>query len=223
MSRHGFTLIELLVVIAIIAILAAILFPVFAKAREKARQTSCLSNARQWATAVVEYAQDYDEVLVPSYSARPGLSPAYSLWYMNLQPYVQNTQLQRCPSAAGPAYNGSLGGTDMAINLHVAPSYSGVPLASINYPADTLIIADADWTRSTTDYPNSNSWRVSIPYHPSYFIPARHNGGANLVFCDGHAKWHQIALDPNSTYIGSVKYTIYPKDVSWYPDGTPLH
>ena len=63
MSRRGFTLIELLVVIAIIAILAAILFPVFAKAREKARQASCLSNVKQMCLALMQYAQDYDETL----------------------------------------------------------------------------------------------------------------------------------------------------------------
>jgi prepilin-type N-terminal cleavage/methylation domain-containing protein len=84
--RKGFTLIELLVVIAIIAILAAILFPVFAKAREKARQTSCLSNVKQIALAMMMYYQD-SEAFTPR-----------AVWMQRIQPYVNNQQIFRCPS-----------------------------------------------------------------------------------------------------------------------------
>ena len=97
MDRKGFTLIELLVVIAIIAILAAILFPVFAKAREKARQTSCLSNVKQTTLGLLMYVQDYDE--------RFGLDGGYNgdntwarQWPIAVQPYVKNAQILRCPS-----------------------------------------------------------------------------------------------------------------------------
>ena len=90
--RRGFTLIELLVVIAIIAILAAILFPVFARAREKARQTSCLSNVKQITLSALMYAQDYDETLPFGHS--------YGFWwYQVLQPYANNEQIFYCPSA----------------------------------------------------------------------------------------------------------------------------
>src|SRR5947199_7004434 len=86
-SRHGFTLIELLVVIAIIAILAAILFPVFAQVREKARQTSCLSNQKQIGNAVMLYAQDYDEQIVPWLSRKIAGQPLNErLWCVRLQP-----------------------------------------------------------------------------------------------------------------------------------------
>jgi prepilin-type N-terminal cleavage/methylation domain-containing protein/prepilin-type processing-associated H-X9-DG protein len=92
--RTGFTLIELLVVIAIIAILAAILFPVFAKAREKARQTSCLSNMRQMATASLSYVQDYDETF--TFACPDGWWG--NTWIPNVQPYCKNMQMFRCPS-----------------------------------------------------------------------------------------------------------------------------
>ena len=99
--NHGFTLIELLVVIAIIAILAAILFPVFAQAREKARAASCLSNTKQLGLALMMYAQDYDENFVGSYSFPNGWGncPRY-IWADMVQPYIKNVQLFTCPSAA---------------------------------------------------------------------------------------------------------------------------
>ena len=100
--RHGFTLIELLVVIAIIAILAAILFPVFAKAREKARQAACTSNLKQIGLAALQYEQDYDEIAVPAEVAWQ--DPVSSLYYAEgwpviLQPYTKSTGVFNCPDA----------------------------------------------------------------------------------------------------------------------------
>jgi prepilin-type N-terminal cleavage/methylation domain-containing protein len=102
--RSGFTLIELLVVIAIIAILAAILFPVFAQAREKARQTSCLSNTKQMGLAVLMYIQDYDEVTPlayhnPSWGGTQGPhTNFYASWWSFIYPYNKSSQVTRCPS-----------------------------------------------------------------------------------------------------------------------------
>src|SRR5438132_10516379 len=93
--RNGFTLIELLVVIAIIAILAAILFPVFAQAREKARQASCLSNAKQLMLAMRMYVTDYDDTSVPErYQAKIG----WVSWKVMILPYVKNAGVYQCPS-----------------------------------------------------------------------------------------------------------------------------
>jgi len=100
--RRGFTLIELLVVIAIIAILAAILFPVFARAREKARQASCQSNEKQIGLALLMYAQDYDEKFPLNWTGHCGAGPNFYDWMEVTQPYIKNWQVYMCPSVAMP-------------------------------------------------------------------------------------------------------------------------
>src|SRR5512135_1254151 len=92
-KRIGFTLIELLVVIAIIAILAAILFPVFAQAREKARQTACLSNSKQLSTSIAMYTQDYDETMILAVEWND-----WSIWTDRIQPYMKSWDIMYCPS-----------------------------------------------------------------------------------------------------------------------------
>jgi prepilin-type N-terminal cleavage/methylation domain-containing protein/prepilin-type processing-associated H-X9-DG protein len=231
MKTKGFTLIELLVVIAIIAILAAILFPVFARAREKAQQTSCLNNVKQMGLAAMMYAQDYDETNVPCSTTnvtvvyqRPDgtrTTLTWGPWYALIQPYAANPHIFICPSATVDIFDRS---TAYGANLLVTGRTFDLPvvkLAEIRYPAETILFADSAWTGSTADYSANNQWRLRDYHHPSFFIPARHNGGANMAFCDGHAKWHTI--QENDIYTGPIIYTRCPTDVAWYPDGRPLH
>ena len=155
--RRGFTLIELLVVIAIIAILAAILFPVFASAREAARRTACLSNTKQLGLAALLYAQDYDERLplfTWDYSTYWSIawSPESNRWLREgaiLFPYTKSNGIQSCPSyttkghlgGIGYGYNERLAGTNYAL-----PSYillEPAALGEITQPAATILFGDA--------------------------------------------------------------------------------
>ncbi|MFO7947975.1 MAG: DUF1559 domain-containing protein [Armatimonadota bacterium] len=188
--RKGFTLIELLVVIAIIAILAAILFPVFARAREKARQSSCLSNMKQIGLSIQMYIQDYDERLPRSLgyynSDNKASNPQDLYWYEATEPYIKNEQILLCPSESDHAYDTGDGSAqvylcDYAINQLI----DGQRLARIEAPASVILNAEH----------HNNYFRI---YNPgatgtnAYTALAwRHNEGANFNFVDGHAKWHR--------------------------------
>ena len=199
MRRRGFTLIELLVVIAIIAILAAILFPVFAKAREKARQSSCSSNLKQLGVGLLQYVQDYDEMLPQVYKD----SGATRYWWFNdVQAYIKNYQLMKCPSMTGLYWGGSYG---YALPMNHIWKEGGVAeptLAQFTKPSEVLWAIDAEW--AWTHYcPTCTSGGdpcctvgCKPPYSPA---DARHNDGANLVFGDGQVKWAK-----NSTVESSV-------------------
>lgn len=188
MKKRGFTLIELLVVIAIIAILAAILFPVFARAREKARQSSCLSNVKQISLGAHMYFQDYDEHLLHYRHEVPGDTSIY--WSEILQPYVMNQQIFRCPSASnlshgyGWAYN-YLGWPGRG-GCQSASAGAAATLAEVTHPAQTIMMGESE-NRVTIYAPLSQS------FIETYCLPRMredaHNDGANYGFVDGHAKW----------------------------------
>ncbi len=212
--RYGFTLIELLVVIAIIAILAAILFPVFARAREKARQTSCLSNVKQMSLGMLMYAQDYDETMMPALTFNCG-TPGHvyadrRYWLEILEPYVKNWQIYRCPSDSSPYYSGGGGAIQPFYKTSYGPnltpmigqagstSTSGVAgclLADMERPAEKVMMVESNSIGA--------SGLVAVPAwtgDPNGFgddvaFGARHNNGLNVAYCDGHAKWASCNMD----------------------------
>ncbi|MBC7287500.1 MAG: DUF1559 domain-containing protein [Armatimonadetes bacterium] len=178
--RKGFTLIELLVVIAIIAILAAILFPVFARAREKARQASCQSNIKQIALGILMYAQDYDEIL-PSNAVFP---PSGAIrWPALVMPYVKNADLFTCPSEKTVAIGGTPLGNSESSGYGLGCHIYGYEIAKIFKPAETILLAD---TNTYMVRAAGQSWG-SEPVGGRQVL-YRHNQMANFAFCDGHAK-----------------------------------
>ena len=201
MSRRGFTLIELLVVIAIIAILAAILFPVFARAREKARQTSCLSNMKQTSLAVLMYTNSYSEKFPPTFFYTANSEKLF-WWEDMIQPYVMNWQLYVCPSGTPQTRSGDLRPDGHANPLSWSYSVNAMDtghdgygsggvirtganspsLAQVQRPSECLMIVEADHrelrTRARVD-----AWGSAESH-----ILKNHNEMANWAMVDGSAK-----------------------------------
>ncbi len=192
-KRTGFTLIELLVVIAIIAILAAILFPAFARARENARKASCMSNLKQVGLGILQYAQDYDEKFLMQ-----DLSVGNRHFGLLLQPYLKSTQLFVCPSAAGapnlvpgtqtagtdrtwvtgtlaaPTFVGTYG-----MNSAISSFANGFPISQFQSASLTGLFFDATWPEVGAISTTSNFGADA----------SRHMDGLNIAYGDGHAKW----------------------------------
>jgi prepilin-type N-terminal cleavage/methylation domain-containing protein/prepilin-type processing-associated H-X9-DG protein len=223
--RPGFTLIELLVVIAIIAILAAILFPVFAMAREKARQTSCLSNQKQLGTAMAMYMQDYDDRF-PNWRTALAKSTvddpnAKITWVENMQPYTKNKKIWICPSdnIDAEAKVLGLGGGTVAVNSYWLNAYvfrwSGgsptappsVTLAEVSYPATSIVYCDGPVNDGQHVWPGPPmQWCGTPPaIHMATCLASqqRHSGGINFSFADNHVHWYRVE---------QLKTTVDPPD-----------
>lgn len=208
---NGFTLIELLVVIAIIAILAAILFPAFARARENARRASCMSNIKQLGLGVLMYIQDYDErypqnlydPLVMAAAGTPGAAfnslageQHYHTWMDNIFPYVKSVQLFYCPSArystaaqAYPSYgyNEAVGGRNYPRYTGSGSFWTSVSASAIQRPSEVIMLMDYNYTYAP--YADPASFRSYATNAPVKTIAAPHLEGTNVGYVDGHVKW----------------------------------
>jgi prepilin-type N-terminal cleavage/methylation domain-containing protein/prepilin-type processing-associated H-X9-DG protein len=219
-QKRGFTLIELLVVIAIIAILAAILFPVFAQAREKARQITCISNLKQIGLGMLQYVQDNDETMFPTTYYDPatgilhqwdgGLNFATNTYDPSqgfLQPYMKSVAIQDCPDAAAiplgtPAEHIAYGINQL---IYYSTTFQQLPnptLAQFTVPTDTILMADsAGYDLRDGLYREDD---LTWPSGGNPTVQGRHQETASVLWMDGHVK----ATRP--TY-GSPYYTPYAK------------
>ena len=228
-KKSAFTLIELLVVIAIIAILAAILFPVFARARENARRSSCQSNLKQMALGVVQYVQDYDEKFPGAVIGTPPEAPVG--WADAIQPYLKSIQIYQCPSdtreqRSNPAnsgyvdyfYNSALSNTGST----TTPNYGagGISVAAVENSSLTILNLDANGISTSSkaswhyngNGASTSTTSPSIPASGGFaggtdstlmipFIPQKHLEGVTVSFSDGHVKWYRIeAANPQTSF-----------------------
>ena len=194
MRKRGFTLIELLVVIAIIAILAAILFPVFARARENARKSNCQSNLKQIGLATMQYAQDYDETYHLAWTLNPT-----TRYPRLLQPYMKNLDVFVCPSDPDVWVPETGLRISYICNYNLHPSgdaNKSVSMAAVNRPSETISLAEnADGATANRAPDCEYQWgcfggAVSSGYNRWARVGrTRHSEGANYVFADGHVKW----------------------------------
>jgi prepilin-type N-terminal cleavage/methylation domain-containing protein/prepilin-type processing-associated H-X9-DG protein len=202
-SEKGFTLIELLVVIAIIAILAAMLFPVFAKAREKARQTSCINNNKQLSLAILQYAGDWDENLPMWYNG--GTIPfegknADATWDLTVWPYVKTKGVYTCPSNA--PQNATPIPAGSVIRSYALPrNVSGLALGEVKNPAETVQLYEKGSQpmgigADSTGEDFFQMWGQDQAQMKARHYPYPHGHGKVFAFVDGHAKYFQVGTGP---------------------------
>ncbi|MBW3624503.1 MAG: DUF1559 domain-containing protein [Armatimonadetes bacterium] len=215
--RGGFTLIELLVVIAIIAILAAVLFPVFAAAREKARQSACLNNVKQIGTAVHLYVEDWDETypLTREADGDPLENPGgeeYVETFELLGKYLRTDNVWRCPSDDSPMYveeEDEEGEEELRVSYAINDWFEfGPSLSDVKNPAETIYMGERAAEDEGGEFENARWWTwggytgqtQNRPLTPKLLEDAakeisldRHRGGCNYAYADGHARWRKFA------------------------------
>ncbi len=213
--RNGFTLIELLVVIAIILILAAILFPVFARARENARRTSCLSNFKQIGMGIMQYTQDHDEKFPNNWdktalqtdTSMPGYkfividgsgSPSgrYPTWMDFIYPYAKSLQIFDCPSVPvanrdrpSYGYSGCFGGRNKSSYDNRLSDTAPISLATVTRPAEVYVVFEFNSYYSYYAGPYDVGDKARHALAANNFLVAPHLSGGSAAFADGHVKW----------------------------------
>jgi prepilin-type N-terminal cleavage/methylation domain-containing protein len=209
-SQSGFTLIELLVVIAIIAILAAILFPVFAQAREKARTATCLSNLRQIGLANQMYVQDYDERF--PFAGHDWPQASFVDVWNGLGPYMKNTQMFICKSDATPAWNirwCTVNNKPLLKSLLFPSSYYYYYAFYHNFGAKQAPGAAVSMPVAAVQYPAQKAIFVCFSGTPGQDAVAHNPNAIALCLVDGHSKlvpWSQI--NPTQPYVGNLDWTV---------------
>lgn len=206
---RAFTLIELLVVIAIIAILAAILFPVFAKVREKARQTMCLSNEKQLGLALTQYVQDNDETF-PSGSVSGTLGPNDHFgigWAGSIYPYVKSVGAYNCPddkTQSQPNANPPMYEVSYALNTHIMNSYLtpafGNPqgplghLSAFNSPSKTVLLCEV--TNNLADVTSINEGQTNTPPATHLSVVTNGSGGCLGITLNNYDAAARLSTGP---------------------------
>jgi prepilin-type N-terminal cleavage/methylation domain-containing protein/prepilin-type processing-associated H-X9-DG protein len=233
-DRPGFTLIELLVVIAIIAILAAILFPVFAQAREAARTSACLSNEKQIGNALTMYLQDYDETLPAADWGNAYVGPPFTAiafgkgagagpptWVDVFQPYIKNYQVLKCPSdsSGNPLLSGApIAGYPLSYALNYyfyrtlngfRGNQSGGTLAEIMSPASKIYVGEVASVKG-----------IELVRPDRRDALNRHRDGSNYLYADGHAHWHKMpaawkTLNPPWSDPAAAQNQPWPQWIPW--------
>jgi len=235
-NKSGFTLIELLVVIAIISILAAILFPVFARARDNARRASCMSNMKQLGLGFMQYVQDYDEKYpaqtylgaggVTNFMSQSVVDGGNTNAFYSIYPYTKSWQIMVCPSATPDTTAG------IAPNPPSATSYflnavifrpAGLSMAAVSQPASRIMLQEYNVVRNVSyQRPRSNASGTSFDawliLSATGTYSNNHFGGGNLLFADGHAKWklqnsicaRDFGLNSNACGIASGSAAVDP-------------
>jgi len=201
--KRGFTLIELLVVIAIIAILAAILFPVFAKAREKARQTTCTNNNKQLSLAILQYVQDWDETLPMWYAGGNIQFEGQSmndLWDLAVWPYVKTKGVYTCPSN-DPQNPGAIPTGSVVRSYALPRNVSGLALGEIKNPSETVLLFEKGsqalgMGADSTGEDFFQMWGADQADMKRRGYPYPHGKGKVFSFSDGHAKYFQVGTGP---------------------------
>ncbi len=208
--NRAFTLIELLVVIAIIAILAAILFPVFSQVKEAAKGTACLSNMKQIGLSLTMYQQDYDDQIFfrtvsatsvgrtrvnnPTYLSKTLNPAAYypELWYNVLLPYVKSTKMWECPSDSQPTASAdSTGALSILRSYIVSSAIEDLASSQVSSSASTIVITEKWSAKGDTwvDQMDGDMLPQQVNTMEMNSPASRHSGGMNCAFFDGHAKW----------------------------------
>ncbi|HEY3331436.1 MAG TPA: DUF1559 domain-containing protein [Capsulimonadaceae bacterium] len=209
-TLRGFTLIELLVVIAIIAMLAAILFPVFATARDKARSTNCLSNLKQLGLGTMSYIQDYDEMCLPLHfdaNANSSLDKPEMAWGNILFPYIKSAGVYQCLSekTTGSSDPYSAAFTDYLYNSWLGQNNT-IQYTTLTAPSATLLFVEGGTgnARQNTNggFTSTCAMAVGMAAAPNG-AAQRHMGGANYALADGHSKWFIGSANNQSTMIWS--------------------